>query len=253
MPFVDRAKAAGVRHIAYMTARGRDGREQSAAQGGAVYREVGRTLHFLRPSWFMQNFSSGFIAPMILGMGGIFLPAADAKTSFIDARDIAAVGIAALTEPDTPARRMPSLAGRHSPTARPPRSSHGPRASRSATSRSRKRISAARWPPRGGSRGRSRCFRTFSAACGRVGRPRSPDVANVLGRPPITLESPERSRRTLAVNQTTGCTSTDRRCAGLQSKARIPPTSWSASCRRHLPGSGRGDSSDLNLIPLLRE
>ena len=39
---------------------------------------------FLRPSWFMQNFSSGFIAPMITGMGGIYLPAADAKSSFID-------------------------------------------------------------------------------------------------------------------------------------------------------------------------
>jgi len=100
MPFVDRAKAAGVRHIAYMTARGVEMDETNPLRQVEHYIEksgIGYT--FLRPSWFMQNFSSGFIAPMIQGMGGIYLPAADAKTSFIDARDIAAVGIAALTEP----------------------------------------------------------------------------------------------------------------------------------------------------------
>ncbi|MCU0504022.1 MAG: SDR family oxidoreductase [Anaerolineae bacterium] len=100
MPFVDRAKAAGVRHIVYMTARGVEMDETNPLRQVEHYIEksgIGYT--FLRPSWFMQNFSSGFIAPMITGMGGIYLPAADAKTSFIDARDIAAVGIAALTEP----------------------------------------------------------------------------------------------------------------------------------------------------------
>jgi uncharacterized protein YbjT (DUF2867 family) len=100
MPFVDRAKSAGVRHIAYMTARGVEQAEDNPMRKVERYIEQsGVPYTFLRPSWFMQNFSSGFIAPMILGMGGIFLPAADAKTSFIDARDIAAVGVAALTEP----------------------------------------------------------------------------------------------------------------------------------------------------------
>ena len=99
MPFVDQAKAAGVRHIVYMTARGVEMDEDNPMRKVERYIEQsGVAYTFLRPSWFMQNFSSGFIAPMILGMGGIFLPAADAKTSFIDVRDIAAVGVAALTE-----------------------------------------------------------------------------------------------------------------------------------------------------------
>jgi uncharacterized protein YbjT (DUF2867 family) len=99
MPFVDQAKAAGVRHTVYMTARGVEMDEGNPMRKVERYIEQsGVAYTFLRPSWFMQNFSSGFIAPMILGMGGIFLPAADAKTSFIDARDIAAVGVAALTE-----------------------------------------------------------------------------------------------------------------------------------------------------------
>ena len=85
MPFVDRARSAGVRHIAYMTAGGVEQAEDNPMRKVEHYIErSGVPYTFLRPSWFMQNFSSGFIAPMITGMGGIYLPAADAKTSFIE-------------------------------------------------------------------------------------------------------------------------------------------------------------------------
>ncbi len=49
----------------------------------------------LRPSWFMQNFNSYWYAG-IQHQGLIALPAADSKTTFIDARDIGAAAAVAL-------------------------------------------------------------------------------------------------------------------------------------------------------------
>jgi uncharacterized protein YbjT (DUF2867 family) len=43
----------------------------------------------LRPNWYMQNFSATMAGS--IKEGGIHLPAGDAKTSFIDVRDIAVV------------------------------------------------------------------------------------------------------------------------------------------------------------------
>ncbi|GGJ42382.1 NAD(P)H-binding protein [Deinococcus roseus] len=49
----------------------------------------------LRPNWFSDNFHSYWAADVAAGL--VRLPAADAKTSFIDARDIALSAAAALT------------------------------------------------------------------------------------------------------------------------------------------------------------
>jgi len=46
----------------------------------------------------MQNFNSGPMFSDIRATGALHLPAADAKLSFIDVRDIAAVGLAALNK-----------------------------------------------------------------------------------------------------------------------------------------------------------
>jgi uncharacterized protein YbjT (DUF2867 family) len=51
----------------------------------------------LRPTFFMENFSTGFVAPMIKA-GGIFLAAGDGKTSFITVQDIADVAKAAFVK-----------------------------------------------------------------------------------------------------------------------------------------------------------
>jgi uncharacterized protein YbjT (DUF2867 family) len=190
MPFVDRAKSAGVRHIAYMTARGVEQAEDNPMRKVERYIEQsGVPYTFLRPSWFMQNFSSGFIAPMISGMGGIFLPAADAKTSFIDARDIAAVGIAALTEPGH-AGKAYALTGGQAHT-------YGEAAeilSRAAGKPIRYvalsedefsgSLAAQGWQP-----GQIAMFAgLFEGVRQGWAASTSPDVANVLGRAPITLE-----------------------------------------------------------------
>jgi uncharacterized protein YbjT (DUF2867 family) len=51
----------------------------------------------LRPNWFMDNFHTLWLAP-ILQAGIIPVPAADSLTAFIDARDIAAAAAAALRD-----------------------------------------------------------------------------------------------------------------------------------------------------------
>lgn len=53
---------------------------------------IGYTI--LRPNFFMENFSTGFIAPMI-AKGEISLAAGDGKTSFISVKDIAEAAAAA--------------------------------------------------------------------------------------------------------------------------------------------------------------
>jgi uncharacterized protein YbjT (DUF2867 family) len=94
-PVIDQAKAAGVRHIVFNSALGVD--QNEAAPLRVVEKHLmasGLEYTILRPNFFMENFSSGFLAPMI-AQGGIFLAAGDAGTSFISTQDIAAMAAAA--------------------------------------------------------------------------------------------------------------------------------------------------------------
>lgn len=59
--------------------------------------DSGLAWTILRPTWFMQNFSSGFAAPMVR-QGVLRLPAEEGRTAFVDTRDIAAVAATALTQ-----------------------------------------------------------------------------------------------------------------------------------------------------------
>ena len=99
-PFVDQAKAAGVEHIVLMT-----GIHVDKAPDTVGYRRVEKHLMasgvaytILRPTWFMQIFQTPFVLATVKQRNGIYLPASDGKVSFIDARDIAAVAAAALSE-----------------------------------------------------------------------------------------------------------------------------------------------------------
>jgi uncharacterized protein YbjT (DUF2867 family) len=98
--FFDQAKAAGVQHVVFLTAAGVEMNEEVGLRKAERHLMAsGLDYTLLRPTWFMQNFSTGFIQPMIAPMGAIYLPAGDGKTSFIDAADIAAVAAAVLTQP----------------------------------------------------------------------------------------------------------------------------------------------------------
>jgi uncharacterized protein YbjT (DUF2867 family) len=100
MPFIDMAKKEGVRLIVNLTAMGVEQDDSFMLRILEKYVEAsGIPYTHLRPNWFMQNFSSGPMLADIRATGALHLPASDAKLSFIDVRDVAAVGLAALTEP----------------------------------------------------------------------------------------------------------------------------------------------------------
>ncbi len=91
IPVIDKAKAAGLDHIVLNTALGVDKVEASPLNRVEKHLKAsGMNYTILRPNFFMENFSTGFIAPMIAD-GGIFLAADDGKTSFISTKDIAEV------------------------------------------------------------------------------------------------------------------------------------------------------------------
>jgi uncharacterized protein YbjT (DUF2867 family) len=98
MPFIDAAREEGVRHVVNLTAMGTEEDNAFMLRRLERYVEVsGIPYTHLRPNWFMQNFSSGPIFAEIRARGTLHLPASDGRLSFIDVRDIAAVGFSVLT------------------------------------------------------------------------------------------------------------------------------------------------------------
>lgn len=98
---VDEAKRAGVKHIVKLSALGADA--EPGIQLGRWHREIERYIEdsgisytFLRPASFMQNYIN-YNAESIKKEGKLYAPTGDGKVSYVDARDIAAVGIEALT------------------------------------------------------------------------------------------------------------------------------------------------------------
>jgi uncharacterized protein YbjT (DUF2867 family) len=90
-PVIDKAKTLGVGHIVLNSVLGADANEDASLR--KIERHLmasGIRYTILRPNFFMDNFTRGFLAPMV-HLGKIFLAAADGKTSFISTHDIAAV------------------------------------------------------------------------------------------------------------------------------------------------------------------
>ena len=85
-----------MKHVVFTSALGMDQNEQAPLRiVERALMESGIPYTILRPNFFMENFSTGFIGPMIRQQDGIFVAAGDGKTSFIGARDIAAVAATA--------------------------------------------------------------------------------------------------------------------------------------------------------------
>jgi uncharacterized protein YbjT (DUF2867 family) len=117
-PFIEQAVRLGVRRIVLASGRGIDNPDYVKDSGGvldaiidseAAVRESGLEWTISRPGWFAQNFSEGFFADAIRA-GELRLPAGDGAASFVDAEDIAAVVVAALTE-DRHAGQIYELSG----------------------------------------------------------------------------------------------------------------------------------------------
>ena len=94
---IDLAKETDVERVVRLSAMGVEQSDNPLRQIEQHIEASGLTWTHLRPNWFMQNFSTTS-AEEIRERGVIAEPAGDAKTSFIDTRDIAAVALKALTE-----------------------------------------------------------------------------------------------------------------------------------------------------------
>jgi uncharacterized protein YbjT (DUF2867 family) len=94
-------KSGGINHMVMLSSMG--AKTGLGTTIGRIHREEEKIIEesgipftFLRPSAFMQNFVNYF-GQTIRTQNAFYLPAGDGKVSFIDARDIAAVSVQALT------------------------------------------------------------------------------------------------------------------------------------------------------------
>jgi uncharacterized protein YbjT (DUF2867 family) len=99
--------AAGVERIVLLSSL-----DASDAEPGSPLRQAEDTLFrlpaataALRPTWFLDNFVHGSFAGMVEA-GELRLPAGEGRIPFVDARDVAAVAVAALAK-DGPTGALP--------------------------------------------------------------------------------------------------------------------------------------------------
>jgi uncharacterized protein YbjT (DUF2867 family) len=96
-PLIDAAVAARIGKVVLMSAMGANADETSPLRKAERHLETsGLAWNVIRPNWFMQNFHT-FWLHGIQTQGSIALPVGQAKGSFIDTRDIAAVAARLLT------------------------------------------------------------------------------------------------------------------------------------------------------------
>ena len=99
IPVIDTALAHGIRQIVFLSLQGVQ--FNPATPHHAVEKHLRRRrapFTFLRPNFFMQNLSTVY-RDGIRERGEIYLPAARARTAFVDARDIGRVAARVFTEP----------------------------------------------------------------------------------------------------------------------------------------------------------
>jgi uncharacterized protein YbjT (DUF2867 family) len=92
--FAELAVANGTRRLVLLSGRG----EEEALRAEEAVRGSGAEWTIVRCSWFMQNFSEGYLRDPILA-GDVGLPVGDVPEPFVDAEDIADVVTSALIEP----------------------------------------------------------------------------------------------------------------------------------------------------------
>jgi uncharacterized protein YbjT (DUF2867 family) len=90
-PMIAAAKQAGVRHIIFLSVQGVEkSRIIPHHKIEALIRASGIAYTFLRPAYFMQNFTTT-LRPDLVNKQTIFLPAGEAKFTLIDVEDIGRV------------------------------------------------------------------------------------------------------------------------------------------------------------------
>ncbi len=87
------ARGAGVRRLVLLSGRGQHGH----ARAERAVQDSGLPWTIVRSAWFAQNFSEGFLTPMVVD-GTLAVPVGEAAEPFVDAGDLADVAVAALTD-----------------------------------------------------------------------------------------------------------------------------------------------------------
>lgn len=94
---IQEAKRRSLKKIVMMTGISANDDENSGLRKAEVELEQsGLVYNIIRPNWFLQNFNTFWIQG-VKELGKLLVPAGNAKTSFIDARDISAVAAELLT------------------------------------------------------------------------------------------------------------------------------------------------------------
>ena len=97
-PFFDLAVGAGVRRVVLLSSSAVAEGDPALGQLHRLVRELFPEWTVLRPSWFMQNFVGRHpVADAVRATSRIVTATGDGRVGFIDAADIAAVAVAALT------------------------------------------------------------------------------------------------------------------------------------------------------------
>ena len=112
---VSEAKKAEVKYIAKQSVMGADAEPgitpgRLHRQAEKIIEESGIPFTFLRPNFFMQNFVN-YYSNLIRSQGAFYIPAGDAKVSFVDVRDIAAVAVKSLINDNQQKGRAYNLTG----------------------------------------------------------------------------------------------------------------------------------------------
>ncbi|WP_445152747.1 SDR family oxidoreductase [Baekduia sp. Peel2402] len=83
----------GLERLVLLSGRG----EEEAQRAEERVRTAGVPTTVVRSAWFAQNFSEAFLSDPV-NAGAVALPVGDVREPFVDADDLAAVAVAALTE-----------------------------------------------------------------------------------------------------------------------------------------------------------
>jgi uncharacterized protein YbjT (DUF2867 family) len=102
---INEAKKNGVKYVVKLSAMGADSEPRSTVlrlhgEEEKIIEDSGIPYTFLRPPAYMQNFVTQF-GHTIKTQNAFYVPAGDAKMSFIDSRDIAAITTEILTKDNT--------------------------------------------------------------------------------------------------------------------------------------------------------
>ncbi|MFJ9862754.1 NmrA family NAD(P)-binding protein [Streptomyces sp. NPDC101165] len=101
------AVGLGVRRLVLLSARG----EEQAWPTEEALRASGADWTVVRAAWFAQNFSEGPLVAELREYGELVFPAGAVREPFVDARDIADVVVAALTESERYVGRVVEVSG----------------------------------------------------------------------------------------------------------------------------------------------